>query len=50
MSHEATLNGLKTALEIIDPLMKGIHPGVEAITALPLKLIEYYEVFLGNKR
>ena len=41
---EIILNTLKAALEIADSCIKGIHPGIEAITGVPLKLIQFYEV------
>ena len=43
-SRETVLSVLKAALELTDSVIKGIHPGIEAITGVPLKLIEYYEV------
>lgn len=43
-SRETVLSTLKTTLEVADSALKGIHPGVEAVTGVPLRLIEYYEV------
>lgn len=40
----SVLAALKTGLELADSAMRGIYPGVEAITGVPLKLIDYYEV------
>ena len=41
---ENILSTLKTALEVAESGLRGIHPGIEAITGVPLKLIQFFEV------
>ena len=41
---ENILSTLKTALELAESGLRGIHPGIEAIAGVPLKLIQFFEV------
>lgn len=43
-SREHILTKLKAELENADAALRAIHPGVEAITGAPLKLVQSYSV------